>query len=106
MRFIWSRKYHCHYSLSKYLLNPNIRDVLEFMILSLFTLGTYISTNKVIQWQTEKKEQLHLIAGKGRNNLNTRMQLDKGTYILTGQILNQNFQETGRGCRGTFASIK
>ena len=49
------------------------------MILSLFTLGTYISTNKVIQWQTEKKEQLCLIVGKGRNNLNTRMQLDKGT---------------------------
>ena len=30
---------------------------------------------------------------QGRNNLNTRMQLDKGTYILTGQISNQNFQE-------------
>ena len=28
---------------------PNVRDVLEFMILSLFTLGTYISVNKVIQ---------------------------------------------------------
>ena len=56
--------------------------------------GMYISTNKVIQWQTEKKEQLCLITGKGRNNLNTRMQLDKGTYILTGQILNQNFQES------------
>ena len=27
------------------------------------------------------------------NSLNTRMQLDKGTYILTGQILNRNFQE-------------
>ena len=64
------------------------------MILSLFTLGTYISTNKVIQWETEKKEQPCLIVGKGRNNLNTRMQLDKGTYILTGQILNQNFQES------------
>ena len=63
------------------------------MILSLFTLGMYTYTNKVIQWQTERKEQQHLIAGKGRNNLNTRMQLDKGTYILTGQILNQNFQE-------------
>ena len=55
--------------------------------------GMYTYTNKVIQWQTEKKEQQCLIAGKGRNNLNTRMQLDKGTYILTGQILNQNFQE-------------
>ena len=53
----------------------------------------YAYTNKVIQWQTEKKEQQHLISGKGRNNLNTRMQLDKGTYILTGKILNQNFQE-------------
>ena len=31
--------------------------------------------------------------GKGKNNLITRMQLDKGTYILTGQISNQNFQE-------------
>ena len=30
--------------------------------------------------------------GQG-NSLNTRMQLDKGTYIFTGQILNQNFQE-------------
>ena len=54
----------------------------------------YISANKVIQWQTEKKEQLCLIVGKGRNNHNTRMQLDKGTYILTGQISNQNFQES------------
>ena len=63
------------------------------MILSLFTSGMYTYTNKVIQWQTEKKEQQHLIAGKGRNNLNTRMHLVKGTYILTSQILNQNFQE-------------
>ena len=54
----------------------------------------YISANKVIQWQTEKKEQLCLIIGKGRNNLNTRMQLGKGTYILTSQISNQNFQES------------
>ena len=36
---------------------------------------------------------MHPIEGKGKNNLITRMQLDKGTYILTGQILNQNFQE-------------
>ena len=28
--------------------NPNIRDVLEFMRLNLFTLGTYAYTNKVI----------------------------------------------------------
>ena len=33
--------------------------MLEFMILSLFTSGMYISANKVIQWQTEKKEQPH-----------------------------------------------
>ena len=33
------------------------------------------------------------IEGKGRNNLITRMQPDKGTYTLTGQILSQNFQE-------------
>ena len=52
------------------------------MILSLFTLGKCAYTNKVIQWQTEKKEQQCLIAGKGRNNLNPRMQLDKGTYNL------------------------
>ena len=31
--------------------------------------------------------------GKGKNNLITRMQLDKGTYILTGQISSQNFQQ-------------
>ena len=62
--------------------------------MSLFTSGTYISANKVIKWQTEKKEQPCLIVGKGTNNLNTRMQLDKGTYILTGQISNQNFQES------------
>ena len=65
--------------------------MLEFMILSLFMSGTYISTNKVIQWQTEKKELPCLITGKGRNNLNTRMQLDKGTYILTGQNLKPEF---------------
>ena len=41
----------------------------------------------------ERKEQLHPIEGKGKNNLNTRMQSDKGTYILTGLILSQNFQE-------------
>ena len=41
----------------------------------------------------EKKEQQHPIEGKGKNNLITRMQSDKGTYILTDQILNQNFQE-------------
>ena len=29
-------------------------------------LGTYISTNKVIQWQTEKKEQLCLIHRQGQ----------------------------------------
>ena len=28
--------------------NPNIRDILEFMRLNLFTLGTYAYTNKVI----------------------------------------------------------
>ena len=61
------------------------------MILSLFMSGMYTYTNKVIQWQTEKKEQQGLIAGKGRSNLNTRMQLDKGTYILTGQILKPEF---------------
>ena len=38
--------------------------MLEFMILSLFTSGMYISANKVIQWQTEKKEQSHLIAAR------------------------------------------
>ena len=42
----------------------------------------------------EEGAAMHLIVGKGRNNLNTRMQLDKGTYILTGQISNQNFQES------------
>ena len=41
----------------------------------------------------EMKEQLHPIEGKGKNNLITRMQLDKGTYISAAQILNQNFQE-------------
>ena len=48
----------------------------------------YAYTNKV-----EKKEQQCQIEGKGRNNLITRMQLDRGTYTLTGQILSQNFQE-------------
>ena len=43
--------------------------------------------------QTERKEQLHPIKGKGKNSLITRMQLDKGTYILNGQIFSQNFQE-------------
>ena len=41
-----------------------------------------------------KKEQPHPTADKGKNNLNIRMQLDKGIYILTGQTLNQNFQES------------
>ena len=58
----------------------------NLLILSLFMSGTYTYTNKVIQCQTEKKEPQCLITGKGRNNLNTRMQLHKGTYILTGQI--------------------
>ena len=48
---------------------------------------------KVKQWQTERKEQPHPIGDKDRTNLNTKMQPDKDTYILTGQILNQNFQE-------------
>ena len=76
------------------------------MGLNWFMLRTYAYTNKVIQWQTEKKEQQHLIEGKSRNNLITRMQPDKGTYTLTGQILSQNFQETGRRSRGTSAMIK
>ena len=50
----------------------------------------------VEKWQTVKKEQLHPIEDKGRNNLNIRMQSDKGIYILTGQTLNQNFQESHR----------
>ena len=36
---------------------------------------------KVKQWQTERKEQLHLIIDKDRTNLNTKMQSDKDTYI-------------------------
>ena len=40
-----------------------------------------------------RKEHPHPIKDKGRDNLNPRMQSDKGTYILTGQILSQNFQE-------------
>ena len=48
---------------------------------------------KTEKWQTEREEQLHPIEGKGKNNLNTRMQSDKGTYILTGLILSQNFCE-------------
>ena len=55
--------------------------------------------HKVKKWQTEKKEQPHPIKGKGKNNLNTRMQLDRGTYILTGLILNQNFQESWKKMR-------
>ena len=39
-----------------------------------------------------RKEQPHPIGDKGENNLNPKMQLDKGTYISTGQILSQNFQ--------------
>ena len=50
-------------------------------------------TNRVEQWQTERKEQLCPIEDKGKNNLNPRMQSDKGTYILTGQTLSQDFQE-------------
>ena len=30
---------------------------------------------------------------RARANSTPRLQLDKGTYILTGQILSQNFQE-------------
>ena len=51
-----------------------------------------VNTYKAEKWQTLRKEQLHPIEGKGKNNLNIRMQLDKGTYILTGLILSQNFQ--------------
>ena len=29
---------------------------------------------------------------QGQNNLNPKVQSDKGTYISTGQILSQNFQ--------------
>ena len=39
------------------------------------------------------REEGAAIKGKGKNNLSTRMQLDKGTYILTGLILSQIFQE-------------
>ena len=49
---------------------------------------------KVRQWETERKEQLHPIRDKDRTSLNTKMQPDKDTYISTGQILNQNFQES------------
>ena len=49
---------------------------------------------KVRQWQTERKEQLHPIRDKDRNNLKPKMQSDKDIYISTGQILNQNFQES------------
>ena len=80
--------------------------MLEFMRLNLFTTGTYAYTNKVIYWQTEKKEQQHPIKGKGRNNLITRMQPDRSTYTLTGQILSQNFRKTGRRFRSTSATIK
>ena len=51
-------------------------------------------TYKAKKWQTEKKEQPHSTTDKGRNNLNIRMQSDKGIYILTGHTLNQNFQES------------
>ena len=51
------------------------------------------ATYKVEKWQTERKEQPHPIKDKGKNNLISRMQSDKGTYILTGQTLSQNFQE-------------
>ena len=40
-----------------------------------------------------EEEQPCPIGDKGKNNLISRMQLDKGTYILTGQTLSQNFQE-------------
>ena len=50
-------------------------------------------TSKAKYWQTERKESPHPIKDKGKSNLNPRMQSDKGTYILTGQILIQNFQE-------------
>ena len=42
---------------------------------------------KVKQWQTERKEQLHPIRDKDRNNLNYKMQSDKDIHISTGQIL-------------------
>ena len=50
-------------------------------------------TYKVEKWQTERNEQPSPIGDKGKNNLISRIQLDKGTYILTGQTLNQKFQE-------------
>ena len=34
------------------------------------------------------------VEDKDRNNLNPKIQLDKDTYISTGQILSQNFQES------------
>ena len=54
----------------------------------------YISTNEVIQWKTEKKEQPHLITGKGRNN--PQHQDAAGTKAHTSKLVkfqNQNFQE-------------
>ena len=62
--------------------------------------------HKVKQWQTERKEQPHLIGDKDRNNLNPKMQLDKDIHISIGKILNQNFQETRRRCRSTFIMFK
>ena len=50
-------------------------------------------TYKVVKWQTERREQPCPIEDKGKNNLISRLQSDKGTYILTGQTLSQNFQE-------------
>ena len=50
-------------------------------------------TSKAKLWQTKRKEQPCPIEDNGKSNLNPRMQSDKGTYILTGQILSQNFQE-------------
>ena len=41
----------------------------------------------------ERKEQPFPIKDKAKNNLMSRMKSDKGTYILTGQTLSQNFQE-------------
>ena len=53
----------------------------------------YLYLYKVEKWQTVRKEQPCPIEDKGKNNLISRMQLDRGTYILTGQTLSQNFQE-------------
>ena len=63
-------------------------------------------TNKVEYWQTERKEQPCPIKDKGKSNLNPRMQSDKGTYILTGQTLSQNFQENQKRSRGTSTMFK